>query len=172
MTSIALWACPVSCPCCCAGCGFKHTGELARGNMLYSLLLFHAYSLCSWSYSSQPEEAASFYCLVCLVLWRTLSFSLLARRGTAILIICVSLSLNHTKWMTDAFEICSLGSVELFHIGCSRRCVLQSFIVPATHLLKCLQGSAVVTLKCINLTALSWKRNLKPPIYIFNSLMY
>lgn len=87
------------------------------------------------------------------------------------LFICVSLSLNHTKWMTNTFEICSWGSVELFQAGCTRRS-LQSFIVPAAHLLKCLQGSAVVTLTYLNLTALSWDRNLKPSMHISCSLMY
>lgn len=144
MTSTAPWACPVSCPCCCAGCGFKHMGELARENILYSLLLFRAYSLCSWNYSSQHEEAASFYCLVCRAMENSQPSSPVTL--PAILVICVSLSLNHTKWMTNMFEICSLGSVQLFQAGCARRCTLQSFIEPAAYLLKHLQGSTVVAL--------------------------
>lgn len=124
------------------------------------------------AYSSQPEEAASFHYLVCLMPWRRHSFSLLAGTDTIFLINSERLSLYDTRWMTNVFGMCSLGSVELFKAGCSGKCAPQSFTVSAGCLLKCLRGSALFILTCVNLTALSWNGNLKPTTYIFYSVLY
>lgn len=123
-------------------------------------------------YSSQPEEAASFHYLVCLMPWRCHSFSLLAGTDMIFLIISESLNLYDSSWMTNVFGMCSLGSTELSKAGFSGKCTPQSFSVSAGCLLKCLRGSALFILVCVNLTALSWNGNLKPTTYIFCSLLY
>lgn len=148
-------------------------GEL-EGRTCCAVCFLSMPSLCVvvGAYSSQPEEAASFHYLVCLMPWRRHSFSLLAGTDTIFLINSERLSLYDTRWMTNVFGMCSLGSVELFKAGCSGKCAPQSFTVSAGCLLKCLRGSALFILTCVNLTALSWNGNLKPTTYIFYSVLY
>lgn len=91
--SVAHWSWPIKCPSCCAGCSFKCMGEL-EGRTCCAVCFLSMPSLCVvfGVYSSQPEEAASFHYLVCLMPWRCHSFSLLA--GTDMIFLIISESLN------------------------------------------------------------------------------